>query len=94
MQTILVTDDPTSWEFLSDLAPIVHASDYLSDAAYLESGSMRIINLCRSYQYQTIGYYVSLLAQARNHRAIPSVLSIQDVLSATLSKQISHDIVP
>jgi len=92
MQTILVTDDPTSWEFLSDLAPIVHASDYLSDAAYLESGSMRIINLCRSYQYQTIGYYVSLLAQARNHRAIPSVLSIQDVLSATLSKQISHDI--
>jgi glutathione synthase/RimK-type ligase-like ATP-grasp enzyme len=53
---------------------------------------MRIINLCRSYQYQTIGYYVSLLAQARDHRAIPSVLNIQDVLNASLPKQISHEI--
>lgn len=92
MQTIIVTDDPSSWKFLSHIAPIVHASDYLSDETYLQNCSMRVINLCRSYLYQTIGYYVSLLAQARDHRAIPSVLNIQDVLNTSLSKQISHDI--
>ncbi len=92
MQTILVTDDPPSWDFLAPLAPVVHASDYLSDELYHQSKSMRVINLCKSYDYQTIGYYVSLLAQARDHKAIPSVLSIQDVLSSSLSKQISHDI--
>jgi len=92
MQTVLVTDDPQSWDFLSPLAPIIEASDYLSNEYYHQSTSMRIINLCQSYNYQTIGYYVSLLAQARDHKAIPSVLSIQDVLSTSLSKQISQDI--
>jgi len=92
MQTLLVTDNPQSWDFLSPIVPIVHASDYLSSEQYHQSKSMRIINLCQSYNYQTIGYYVSLLAQARDHKTIPSVLSIQDVLSTSLSKQISHEI--
>ncbi len=92
MQTILVTDDPTAWGFLSHLAPIVEASDYLVSDHFLQSQSIRVINLCRSYQYQTIGYYVSLLAQARDHRTLPSVLNIQDVLNVGLLKEISYDL--
>lgn len=92
MQTVLVTDVPENWEFLSTKTPIVLASDYLSDDKFHNSKSMRIINLCQSYDYQTIGYYVSLLAHARDHRAIPSVLNIQDVLHAALSKQIPQEI--
>ncbi|ETO94251.1 RimK family protein [Legionella oakridgensis] len=92
MQTVLITDDPQSWSFLSSLAPIIQASDYLSNDSYHQTQTMRIINLCRSYDYQTIGYYVSLLAQARDHKAIPSALNIQDVLSTSLTKQISLDI--
>ena len=92
MQTIVVTDHPQDWGFLSPLASIVKASDYLSDEQYYQNKSMRVINLCQGYNYQTIGYYVSLLAQARDHKALPSILNIQDVLNASLSKQISHDI--
>ncbi|MCX7117004.1 MAG: RimK family protein [Legionellales bacterium] len=92
MQTVLVTDNPKSWDFLNPLAPIVEATDYLSNESYHQNKSLRIINLCQSYDYQTIGYYVSLLAHARDHKAIPSVLSIQDVLSTSLSKLISQDI--
>ncbi len=92
MQTVLVTDDPQSWMFLNHLAPVVEASDYLSEECYHQNKALRVINLCQSYNYQTIGYYVSLLAHARDHKAIPSVLSIQDVLSTSLSKQISQDI--
>ncbi|MFA5960042.1 MAG: RimK family protein [Tatlockia sp.] len=92
METIIVTDDPLSWGFLEPLAAIVHASDYLSNENYHQSKSMRIINLCRSYEHQTIGYYVSLLAHARDHKVIPTVDSIQDVLSASLSKLISQDV--
>jgi glutathione synthase/RimK-type ligase-like ATP-grasp enzyme len=33
----------------------------------------KIINLSRSYNYQSKGYYASLLAEARGHRVIPSV---------------------
>ncbi|WP_131783570.1 RimK family protein [Legionella gresilensis] len=92
MQTIVVTDEPPSWEFLSHLAPIVHARDYLSKEEYTQTKAIRVINLCQSYHHQSIGYYVSLLAHARDHKAIPSVDSIQDVLSTSLSKLISQEI--
>jgi glutathione synthase/RimK-type ligase-like ATP-grasp enzyme len=91
MQTVIVTDTPNDWSFLNELAPIIDASDYLSGEQYLESKSMRVINLCQSYNYQTIGYYVSLLAQARDHKALPSVHGIQDVMNVGLSKLISQD---
>lgn len=92
MQTIIVTNNPQCWNFLSPFAAIVSASDYLSPENYHQNKILRVINLCESYNHQTLGYYVSLLAQARDHKAIPSVHSIQDVLSASLSKIISQDI--
>jgi glutathione synthase/RimK-type ligase-like ATP-grasp enzyme len=92
METIIVTDEPPSWDFLKPLTTIVHASDYLSNEEYHQSKSLRVINLCNSYNHQTIGYYVSLLAHARDHKAIPSVDSIQDVQSTSLSKLISQDV--
>lgn len=92
MQMIVVTDTPQLWDFLAPTALIVEVSDYLSNEQYHQNKTLRVINLCQSYQYQTIGYYVSLLAQARDHKAVPSILNIQDVLTTGLSKQISYDI--
>ncbi len=92
MQTILVTDDPQYWSFLQNTAPIIESTDYLLNEDYHKNASIRVINLCTSYNYQTIGYYVSLLAQARDHKAIPSALHLQDALSNSLTKQISQDI--
>lgn len=92
MQTIIVTDDLASWEFLKHQATIVHALDYLSNENYHQSKSIRVINLCQSYNHQSIGYYVSLLAHARDHKAIPSVHNIQDALNVNLSFLISQDI--
>jgi len=33
---------------------------------------IRVINLCRDFSYLSLGYYCSLLAEARGHRVIPS----------------------
>lgn len=92
MQTIIVTDEPDSWQFLSPLGTIIQASDYLSSESFLQNRSLRVVNLCQSYQHQSIGYYVSLLAHARDHKALPSVHAIQDVLNSSLSKLISQDV--
>lgn len=92
MQTIIVTDDPPGWEFLASYASIVKATDYLASESYDQTQSLRVINLCKSYSHQTIGYYISLLAHARDHKAIPSVHSIQDVLNNSLTKLISQEI--
>ncbi|HCA89989.1 MAG: 30S ribosomal protein S6--L-glutamate ligase [Legionellaceae bacterium] len=93
MQTIIVTDDLISWNFLTSLvSSVVHASDYLLNDRYNQNKSLRVINLCQSYQHQTIGYYVSLLAHARDHKAIPSVHHLQDVLNNRLTKLISQEV--
>jgi glutathione synthase/RimK-type ligase-like ATP-grasp enzyme len=53
---------------------VITTSDYLARPK-LFSGARRakIINLSRSYNYQSNGYYASLLAEARGHRVIPTV---------------------
>jgi hypothetical protein len=40
-----------------------------------------VINLCRSDRYQGRGYYVSLLGEARGHRPLPDVKTIEDLKS-------------
>lgn len=92
MDTVIITDDPSGWKFLKHLAIIIQASEYLSNENYFQNKPIRVINLCCSYNHQTIGYYVSLLAHARDHKAIPSVHSIQDAVNAELSKFISQDV--
>ncbi|UCF20775.1 MAG: RimK family protein [Gemmatimonadota bacterium] len=43
------------------------------------SEGVTLINLCRSYQYLSKGYYVSLLADARHQRALPSLKMIEEI---------------
>ena len=48
--------------------------DYLARPKLFSTGGRaKIINLSRSYNYQSKGYYASLLAEARGHRIIPTV---------------------
>jgi hypothetical protein len=53
--------------------PVVSAREYLVGSEWDERRGLRVYNFCRTYGYQTLGYYVSLLAAARGHRPIPTV---------------------
>jgi glutathione synthase/RimK-type ligase-like ATP-grasp enzyme len=44
-----------------------------------ESFRPNVINLSRSYNYQSAGYYASLLAEARGHRVIPVVQTMLEL---------------
>lgn len=50
-------------------------------AADTLSEDVTVINLCRSYHYLSRGYYVSLLADARHQRALPSLKMIEEITS-------------
>jgi len=53
---------------------VITTSDYLARPKLFSTGGRaKIINLSRSYNYQSKGYYASLLAEARGHRIIPTV---------------------
>ena len=71
---------------------IVTAREYLTDPRFPEIRNVRVYNLCRQYRYQAAGYYVSLLAEARGHRPVPSVTTIRDTISQTIIRSLSDDI--
>ncbi len=65
---------------LSGIEPVA-ARNYLSDASYSGLKGAKVFNFCQSYRYQSLGYYVSLLAEARRHKPVPRVTTIQDLKS-------------
>lgn len=65
---------------------IINSKTYLSDPRFIKLKKAKVFNLCRSYRYQSAGYYVSLLAAARGHSAIPSITTIQDTKTHSVVK--------
>ncbi|MBD3825194.1 MAG: RimK-like ATPgrasp N-terminal domain-containing protein, partial [Epsilonproteobacteria bacterium] len=55
---------------------MVHVDDYLIGQIYLQEKNIQVINLCRNHSYLSVGYYTSLLAEARGHRILPTVKSM------------------
>jgi len=90
--TLIVVDDPGQWPLDISGVERVSARSYLSDPRYLELKGAEVYNLCRSYRYQSIGYYVSLLAAARGHKPRPSVTAVQDLKSQTILRIASDDL--
>jgi glutathione synthase/RimK-type ligase-like ATP-grasp enzyme len=72
---VIVVENPADWGAYYPSTHVVAARDYLREP--LGNGERtHVINLCRSYKYLGSGYYVSLLAEARGHRVIPTVRTI------------------
>ena len=62
---------------------VVSSEDYVARPFMFAGVRHKVIILARSYNYQTAGYYCSLLAEARGHRVIPSVETMLDLRSRT-----------
>lgn len=76
---LIVVDDARDW------APFYPSEDVVTFDQYLEHSSstadvrLRVINLCSSNRYLSKGYYCSLLAEARGHHVVPSVMTLNDL---------------
>lgn len=79
MSGIVVVDQPADWPVDIPGIEVVPAWDYLTQEGFTRIRGARVYNLCRSFSYQTTGYYVSLLAGARGHRILPDITTIQDL---------------
>ena len=92
MSILLVVDNPRNWPLHIPDVEVIAARAYLTDPAYSEDRTAKVFNLCRSYRYQTVGYYVSLLAAARGHKPLPDINTIQDLKSQAVIRTLSEDI--
>jgi len=92
ISNIIVVDNPGKWQLSVEGVRVVSAKSYLADTEFQTARNLRVFNLCNSYRYQSIGYYVSLLAGARAHRAIPSVTTIRDFKNLAVIRSIANDV--
>ena len=92
MDVLIVVDDPKKWPFEIEGVDVIDAHGYLTRPAYSELRGVKLFNLCRSYKYQSSGYYVSLLAEARGHKPLPSIVTIQDLKSQAMVRLVSSDL--
>ena len=92
MKKIIVVNNPKEWNLgVSDLE-VMSSRDYLTHSKFATMRNVRVFNLARSYSYQSRGYYVSLLAEARGHKVIPNVKTILDLRSLSIVKVLSRDL--
>lgn len=92
MSTLIVVNNVSEWPFHIPGVEVVDAWSYLTRPEFGTRRGLKLFNLCRSYRYQTAGYYVTLLAQARGHRPCPNITTIQDMKSQTMVRFVSDDL--
>jgi glutathione synthase/RimK-type ligase-like ATP-grasp enzyme len=92
MSVLLVLDNPKTFSLQLPEVEVVAARDYLTDPRFSVMRRTKVFNLCRSYRYQTVGYYVSLLGEARGHRPLPSIATIQDLRLQPVIRVASHEL--
>ncbi len=92
MSILVVTNNPKDWPAQVENVTVVDARSYLTRSEYNELRGAKLFNLCRSYRYQSTGYYVSLLAEARGHKPIPSISTIQDLKTHAIVRLVSDEL--
>ncbi|HJV53559.1 MAG TPA: RimK family protein [Noviherbaspirillum sp.] len=90
MNILFVVSQQQDWPNDIPGVTIIPAQTYLMDPGYGDSNSTKVFNLCRTYRYQSDGYYVSLLAEARGHRPLPDVEAMKFLQSDNLVQEITE----
>ncbi len=89
---LIVIDNPKDWPLSVEGIDCISARQYLTDPTYSLLKTAKVFNLCKSYRYQNLGYYVSLLAQARGHKVLPDISTIQDLKQTDLVRGAGYEI--
>jgi glutathione synthase/RimK-type ligase-like ATP-grasp enzyme len=92
MPVLIVVNNASEWPFHIPGVAVVDAKSYLTKPEFGELRNAKVFNLCRSYRYQSLGYYVTLLATARGHKPLPNIMTIQDMKSQTVVRFVSDDL--
>ncbi|NLX72702.1 MAG: RimK family protein [Bacteroidales bacterium] len=90
MKKLVVINYPQRWVLDVPGVEVISPKEYLELEKYAKMKNARVFNLCYDYAYQTRGYYVSLLAEARGQKVIPSVKNILDLKAHAIVKSISE----
>lgn len=91
MKKIIVVNHPEFAEVIPKDIIVTTSQNYLTDPLFASLSTARVFNLENDYSYQSKGYYVSLMAEARGHKCVPTVKNLQDINAAKLVRSISEE---
>lgn len=91
MPKLIIVEKPETWNFGLHEVEVISADRYIADESFQTAKNIKLLNLCKSYQYQSEGYYVSLLAEARGHKVLPEVSTLQDMRFPSILREDSLD---
>jgi glutathione synthase/RimK-type ligase-like ATP-grasp enzyme len=92
MKNLVVVDQKSDWQIKHPDIQVVTAKEYIKNTEAGASARYRVFNLCRSYNYQKLGYYVTLIASARGHKPQPSLTAIEDFKSPSMISFVSKEL--
>src|SRR5213075_1744180 len=81
---VILVDQPKDFPNADTPHKVIMTSEYLARPKLFDVGRPKLVNLSRSYAYQSKGYYASLLAEARGHRVVPNVETMLELREAKL----------
>src|SRR6266699_2880002 len=81
---VILVDQPKDFANADTPHKVIMTSEYLARPKLFDFGRPKLVNLSRSYAYQSKGYYASLLAEARGHRVVPTVETMLELREAKL----------
>lgn len=81
---VILVDQPKDFPNADTPHKVITTQEYLARPRLFEVGRPKLLNLSRSYAYQSKGYYASLLAEARGHRVVPTVETMLELREAKL----------
>jgi glutathione synthase/RimK-type ligase-like ATP-grasp enzyme len=81
---VILVDQPKDLPNAETPHKVITTSEYLARPRLFDTGRAKLVNLARSYAYQSKGYYASLLAEARGHRVVPTVETMLELREAKL----------
>jgi glutathione synthase/RimK-type ligase-like ATP-grasp enzyme len=97
-----VVENVRQWKKRAPQVDFVSAEDYLFGEQWQDQRQVKVINLANNYGYLGQGYYVSLVAEARGHKVLPNITTMQalskkeyyvietDDLNAQIQKDLSN----
>lgn len=79
VKLLIVVENKKDWSSYYPSTDLITVEDYLTQSGEYDASQTQVINLCRNFKYLNNGYYCSLLAEARGHKVMPSVKTINDL---------------
>lgn len=92
MKIFLIVPNPKKFPVAIEGVEVIAARRYLTEPVFAKMTGVRVFNLCSSFRYQTIGYYVSLIAEARGHKPVPNITTMRDLQTPAMLRMANAEL--